>query len=390
MQQQTSRGRRAFWLLIVAMPLTVIAAFALAMAPGGATKTAQVAQATSNGTVQKSFPQAASDATSAYWTKERMAAAKPVNPVRSGKPQSTIAGNSATGAPQMAGGYAPKALVEPDVVQGNQSAIGTTSSGVPAADGGFPGPHTTWQYFAKYRTYPVSTIAKIFFTKQTGGNFVCSGSVTYGGNTNNRNTVWTAGHCVSDGAGRFHTNVQVCPSYDSSQGGVNPNVGCWAGTGLATTTAWHNSGAFTRDYGMIFTAATGTKIANQIVSAVGGLGFAWNYARDQHWMDFGYPSGSPYTGGKIIVSATEHRYDDQPDNAGPATNSVGSAQTPGSSGGPWILGFSNTGGFINSVNSYYYSSGPNGNEYGKQMQGPYHDTTVCTHWKGWTGWSGTC
>jgi len=52
---------------------------------------------------------------------------------------------------------------------------------------------------------------------------------------------------------------------------------------------------------------------------------------------------------------------------------------------------SDAGGYINSNVSFYFSSGPNGNEQGIEIQGPYYDSTVCSVlWKPYTGWPGTC
>jgi hypothetical protein len=52
---------------------------------------------------------------------------------------------------------------------------------------------------------------------------------------------------------------------------------------------------------------------------------------------------------------------------------------------------SDAGGYINSNVSFYFSSGPNGNEHGIELQGPYYDTTVCSAlWKPFTHWPGTC
>jgi hypothetical protein len=141
-----------------------------------------------------------------------------------------------------------------------------------------------------------------------------------------------------------------------------------------------------------------------VVSVTGGLGFAWNWPRDQHWLDFGYPQAPPYDGGAIVVTAAEHRYDViNPDSCGSgcnADNSIGSRQTPGFSGGPWILSFGQNGGsdpyshgdWINSDNSYYFTSGGpgGGNEFGVEIQGPYYDTAACNFWKGGSGWTGTC
>ena len=60
-----------------------------------------------------------------------------------------------------------------------------------------------------YTSQPTSTNGKVFFTDD-GLNYVCSGTAVLSGN---RSTVWTAGHCVHDGASGFHTNWAFVPAY---------------------------------------------------------------------------------------------------------------------------------------------------------------------------------
>ena len=387
MKRSAITPRRAVWAGLFGTPVLLVVAL-LAMGVGAAPANEKVAavQTADYPTVRNTKTIAE---LKAYWTPETMASAQPVNPALSSAPAATIAGDSATGSPGLAGGVVKTGLVQKGAVATNQAPVGNSSTGVLPADGGYPGPNDTLEYFPKYRVWPVSTIGKLFFTQPGVGNFVCSASVTSAGAGTSQSRIWTAGHCVANGGtATFYTNWLFCPSYDSSQGGENPNVGCWGWTYTQTSTEWFNNGAFSRDYAIIGLQTSGDIINNQVGNVTGSLGFAWNQARDQHWMDFGYPSGSPWTGGKIVFTAAEHRYDDTPDALGPPTNSIGSGLTPGSSGGPWIWRFSYTGGnYINSENSYYYT---NPNQYGIEMQGPYFDTQVCNFWKANTGWGGTC
>lgn len=375
--ERTPRGVASRWAAAVALLGTLIVA---TDDVGASSSTSSAPRSAPTMGVYKAAP-ATEAAASEYWTKERLASAQPMVANRSGGPQKGPDGTTTTvGTPGAAGGYAP-----PTEDEGGGAPIATSSSGSPeAVDGSFPGPHSTWEWFGKYRVYPMSTIGKLFFTKATGGNFSCSASVTWGGKAEWKDIVFTAGHCVSDGAGNFHNNLLFCPSYDN---GVNAAVGCWGYTGRATTSAWHNNGAWSRDFGVVFVKNCGTVHCKPIVDVTASLGFAWNQARDQHWMDFGYPGNpAPYNGNKIIVSATEHRYNDTTDSFGPANNSYGTRMAHGASGGPLLLNFNKfTAPYINSVNSYVY-----GTQVGQHLQGPYFDTTACNHWKAWTGWAGTC
>jgi hypothetical protein len=331
----------------------------------------------------KIFNRSAASTVHSYWTPERMAAAKPKGILASGAAQPAAA-PLATGAPGAAGGSLPGgAAINRLQLPLLQSPSRPTAAPIPA-DGAFPGPYTTYQYAGRYLLYPISTIGKLFFTEPGVGDFVCSASVTTGSASIN-NVIWTAGHCVANGGhSAFFTNWLFCPSYDSAQGGVNPAVGCWSWASATTSSEWFVSGAFPRDYAIIHLQSSGTVKNADVATVTGSLGFAWNWGRDQAWFFLGYPAASPFTGGKIILTASEHRYDDSGQGS-PPTNSWGSNQTPGASGSPGILFFTLGGGFINTDTSYFYT-----NQAGQELQGPYFDSQVCNFWKNNTAFAGTC
>src|SRR3954469_5879783 len=186
---------------------------------------------------------AAQHAAIAHWTAARMRAAKPIHAKpAAGALQPAVTGDTATGRPGLAGGARPGGL--------------RSSSARVAAAGTFPGPNQTWPLFTAYLRYPMSTVGKFFFT-QDGTDHVCSGAVTYGGNANQLDTVWTAGRCVADGAGSFDSSGLFCPSYNT--GGVHRRVGCWSATSFGTSAEWFNDADPSRDYGVIFTDPSGGK-----------------------------------------------------------------------------------------------------------------------------------
>ena len=92
-----------------------------------------------------------------------------------------------------------------------------------------------------YTSQPTSTNGKVFFTDD-GLNYVCSGTALLSGN---KSTVWTAGHCVHDGASNFHTNWTFVPAYAD---GSRP-YGTWTARTLLTTSGWATSGDFSFDNG---------------------------------------------------------------------------------------------------------------------------------------------
>ena len=343
---------------------------------------------------------ASREAIMSYWTAARMASAKPAQPtvgVTSAKgAKADNAGNTATGSPGLAGGYVPAGL-HAGPAQGATINTNAQSSSVLPADGGYPGPNDTYNWIGSQGSYPVSAIGKLFFTEPSG-NFVCSAAATYGGGT--KNMVWTAGHCVGPQGGRsYYSNFLFCPQYLN---GTNPKVGCWSWALAQQTGGWYFNGYWSADYAYLYMQPTGSVKAAPVVAVTGGLGFGWNWSRDQFWQDFGYPSASPYSGGRLVITSAEHRYDvtNPGGDPGQQDNSIGSSQTPGFSGGPWVLSFGHQssadpishGDWINGNNSYYFTSGGpgGGNEYGVEIQSPYYDTNACNFWKGGSGWTGTC
>jgi hypothetical protein len=402
-------GRRSRQIpVLAAVALAAVGLGSVLLAGGaGAAPAKPTGAATGAGTgaapalIRKTTALSRGDAVAAYWTKARMASAKPVGGIavpsgaQSGA-QALNAGNSATGTPGLAGGYQPVAVPNVSGSAASSPNAGRTSTSVLPADGGYPGPNNTFDWIGSYTPYPVSTVGKLFFTEPTG-NYVCSAAATYGGGT--LDMVWTAGHCVGAQGGRaYYNNWLFCPSYKS---GENPSIGCWSWALAQQTGGWYFNGYWSADYAYLYMQPTGDKRANHVVKVTGGLGFAWNWSRDQSWMDFGYPQASPYNGNSLVVTAAEHRYDvsNPGGDPGQADDSIGSSQTPGFSGGPWILSFGRPNGdpighgnWINGNNSYYFTSGGpgGGNEYGTEIQSPYYDTNACNFWKGGSGWTGTC
>jgi len=290
----------------------------------------------------------------AYWTPERMAGAQPYPlgkavidaEAAQGEPNE----DRFVGEPGRAGGSPPQADYLPGArrieheldTPASRATVTPRHTGDPNAD--YPPPFTRWTWFGRYLSYPISTIAKVFFDQDHDGNgtlssFVCSASVVdLGGGTVDR--VVTAGHCVNNGLngaganGGWSTNVLICPSYNAS--GVNPQTGCWAGVNLATFTSWITSSNSDADVACVHTNPTGTLLATEIGNVTGTLGRAWNY-NDEPITAFGYPAGTPFPGWHIIVSASSDWYNVDW-GTGADSKYMGNDQTGGSSGGPWILG----------------------------------------------------
>jgi hypothetical protein len=321
-----------------------------------------------------------------YWTKARMARAKPYPlPRASGNP-GTEASAAPTGRPGAVAGKPPK---------GSAAASSRLPRSVRAQrvapqinNYSYPFPFT--RYFVPTilypGNYPYTTIGKLFFQQRhriTGvvGNYVCSASSvpTSAATARIRRPVlWTAGHCLSNGSTNpatraFSTNVIFVPNYEN---GAQPYGRFVCGT-LYVATAWHVGYDFTRDLGAC--AIGPNALGQSLPSRVGTLGFAWNQSRLQHWSQFGYPAAAPFNGQWMVVCESSHAVDDTAiAGSGPDPIGVGCDMTGGSSGGPWVMRWKNQspptpvagGGFVNGHNDYKYINPARP----LAMYSPYFDT----------------
>ena len=305
-----------------------------------------------------------------YWTSERMKSAQPASmpapwgsPAAPGSliaPSSTEPAGKESGQPAKNGKQS--ALLSDDL-----AAALTLTGAFDLPDEATVEPllHTPSQttFFVPtsfYGLQPYRTIGKVFFTSG-GFNYVCSGSSA--GN----HAVLTAGHCVSNGAGSFHTNWRFAPRYLN---GTTPD-GLWTAYTLGTFTAWHTVGNLCRDVGF---AAVGNIGGLTLAQRVGALGFAWNQSTTQAWNILGYPAAAPFNGQNMVQTRANTSRIDSPNGCTPYTVGTGTTQTGGTSGGPRIINFlHNAVGAVNhanSVNSYIYVAHP------RELFGPYFDTSV--------------
>ncbi len=176
---------------------------------------------------------AQADATRKFWTAERKRSAKPVLPKVSKDTGATqIAPNTAATGPavSVAGSKPGDASVK--VTTGE--ATTQTEPQIYGRHYSYPAPFTRFQS-PSYNSYPNRTVGKLFFSNSAGSTFVCSASVV---NSENKDLVWTAGHCVSDGRGTFYRNWQFVPAYRSG----SASFGVWTPRRVSTTSEWHFAG----------------------------------------------------------------------------------------------------------------------------------------------------
>lgn len=309
-----------------------------------------------------------------YWTRERMLAAKPYPmPTREGAPRALPREEPMA---TSLGGDESGALPRHSMLLGADDGDILAISGalaqptdeaeprliVPQANGyDYPPPNTT--YFVPksfYSLYPYYAVGKVFFSSG-GGNYVCSGSSA--GN----HAVLTAGHCVAEGDGvNWHDDWAFVPAYYSGQA----PYGTWYAYYLLTTSSWFNSGSFCRDVGFAAVSEIG---GISLADKVGYLGFSYNKTRVQHFDAFGFPAAAPYSGKYLVQTEASFAEEDSP-GCTPNTIGIGSPQTGGSSGGPWIGTFypdkAGKMNYANGVNSYKYTG------YNYEMFSPYFDSEI--------------
>jgi len=216
-----------------------------------------------------------------------------------------------------------------------------------------------------YTDRPDRLNGKVFFTKTTGGDFVCSGTVV---NSQNQDSVWTAGHCVADNISHtFHKNWVFVPAYASASAtGTSRPYGTWTARTLTTKNAYLNTTApqFKEDLGV---AVLNTLNGNHIVAKLGSQGIKFNALAQQNYNAFGYPQAAPFNGLSQFRCNSALLARDDPGGTGPKAMKIDCDMTGGASGGGWLIKLNATTGLglIASHNDYKYNNDPN------HMYGPY-------------------
>jgi V8-like Glu-specific endopeptidase len=340
--------------MAVVIPVVLLAAMFLVPGEGGAapprkTRPPQYSAADVVGSSRLSAAQKQS--TLDYWTKRRMRNAIPM--------KAAVPGEGASGLLSTAQPSGDGVTIEGSSGSGQTAGPPLSAGEAPVPAGyTYPFPFTRHNVDVKYTKSPYKTVGKMFFT-QNSTDFVCSGASVV---SSPNNSVYTAGHCVSDGSSTFSTNVVFVPA---RKNGNNP-FGQFPGTQLWTTSAWHFSGDLTRDFAAFAVGTNGA--GNTLQSRVGTLGFQYDQSRVQHWDAFGYPASGGFSGETMVTCKASHAVDDTAiPGGGPDPMGIGCDMTSGSSGGPWIT-MLKRGNFLNSVNSYKYPSTEPG-----AMYGPYFD-----------------
>jgi hypothetical protein len=281
--------------------------------------------------------------TLAYWTPARIAAAIPRDFERNGDAFKALKTNKEKGKPPGGGG------------------------------GGGTLPTVTGASWTKGGPILEST-GKVVFT-MSGNNYICSGTVVKDGR-DDVSIVLTAAHCAYDEVARkFATNWLFIPNFDAAPTYTcgSTKYGCWTASALVVHKGYATAGSFNtqateHDFAFAIVGGGGKSSTDQLDGKVPAWDIAFNaVSTGDHLYAFGYPAAGKYKGKDLTYCAGKVFQDQWNANK---TWGMGCNMTGGSSGGPWIKGFSETAttpsGALSSLNSYGYSGVNN-------MYGPKFD-----------------
>ncbi len=294
----------------------------------------------------------------AYWTPERMAAAKPLD---------------APGDPalvkKMAQDLAADLTPAPGTTAGQASTLRSAPAGS-STDGGTIVTHpaepedTGGASTNAINRWPIST-GKLFIGGYGSGSY-CSASAL---NTRSKRVVITAGHCVHSGrGGSWHSNLVFVPKFNGEAENKSP-YGRFQARTLHTFRTWIEKGGtnqgWSRDVGMITTFANGQ--GQRVVSAVGGNGLKTDKYYAWPTTTFGYPHN--LDNGRVMWGCQGWT---RKSGVAPRTSLISGCNFgEGSSGGPWVWHYSNTTrlGYVRGVTSY-------GTPKNRSIGSPHFDSAV--------------
>lgn len=177
---------------------------------------------------------------------------------------------------------------------------------------------------------------------------------------NGYSLVLTAGHCAYDEVARaFATNWTYVPSFDTAPTFTcaQSQFGCWTAAGLVVHSGYATAGGFNtqatvHDFAIAIVGPGGKNGTTQLDS-LGTYGISYpaiSTGGSVH--SFGYPAAGRYKGKDLTYCAGPTFNDPSNENL---TWGIACNMTGGSSGGPWLAGFTTAGaGTLTSLNSYGY------------------------------------
>jgi V8-like Glu-specific endopeptidase len=338
-----SRLRRVAVLGGLAARAALMCAAAVPALASTATTTPRASGVSGHAAASAGAASAAAHRAVTYWTRSRMLSARDGSTIRAGSTPFAHAAQAHAAGPA---GHVAGAAASQSVPGSSQRKAAPARLGVRPMAGSVGSP-----WWGGFYQPPATTTGKVFFSTHDGENWVCSASTV---NSNGKDTVITAGHCVFGSLGGevagegWHSNWIFVPDYSN---GYAP-YGVWTARQLWTLTNYINYQDEGDDIGAV--VVNTNRYGQHIVNVVGGQGFAWNWPASEYVYDFGYPAAAPFNGQTLqYCNGSEFNWYGISSTMGLACNFTG-----GSSGGPWLMSFGGEFGYINGVNDFGYSSLP--------------------------------
>ncbi|GAA4625045.1 hypothetical protein GCM10023196_027680 [Actinoallomurus vinaceus] len=214
-------------------------------------------------------------------------------------------------------------------------------------------PFSASKVWSAHGTQPAATIGKLYYTNNAGGRYYCSATVI---NSDNHSTIWTAGHCVTDGHKHWYSKFLFAPDYHDGQW----PYGTWAWTKVAAPHGYHDGKS--RSFDMAAIALAPNSAGRRVGDVVGWQGYKFGKAYDQtDWSDvrsFGFPvnthpSRSGISGADLRFCVDSKTYRES------LFQVVDCDMGSGSSGGPWLddLDLSRGWGYLIGHNSHHTDAG---------------------------------
>ncbi|WP_432494293.1 trypsin-like serine peptidase [Kineococcus gypseus] len=344
--------RRTAGLAVAALAALTGAAAPAGAAPSGTGSAQALRGASAPGLSQVSqvsevarLDAAAQSAALAYWTPERIAAARPApapRPVAGEGAQQPVEQPVEQPAQEPAAGGG---AVQPRAAAGTPVVPRRERSTAGEVTGAAVSVSAPWRGGAAVRP----KVGRLLFT-QGGTPYECSASSVRAGNAS---VLVTAGHCLTDG-GRDSTNVVYLPGLD---GAATP-LGRWSAVRTFTTAQWREEdqntpAALNHDVGFV---VVGRQDGAALADRAGAFELAFDAPLERVTV-FGYPAAGPGSDGTTLQHCTGWRF---PDEGGTTDQGTLCDMASGSSGGPWLSRFDPVAGTgtVTSVVSFSYGHAP--------------------------------
>jgi len=181
------------------------------------------------------------------------------------------------------------------------------------------------------REFPHRAVGRLFF-ERNGNPFVCSGAVI------SKRLIMTAAHCVYDPDEGFFDQFRFLPAYDDTKFFATPYCQ-WAADRVIVPQEYDGSVVTEYDFAIIQARDRNCRrfTPRSVGEITGALGWASNLLIGNNVTQVGYPMN--LDSGMLMQKTHSDVVEVNINNA--TTGQIGSAQSGGTSGGPWVQNFGN-------------------------------------------------